>query len=206
MTRAQANTVVAARHHAPTQITHSGAPPTAVRTAMPSAQIGGYLRSGADQRPSLSVIRSPAPRATGRLFTSPEGGRHCGIEHRSARSGRPSALARAGGVVRHRPRLVPVRIACDRERSGSYWGARRGHRDAAVPGRRSLCRARAAAVLWPDEHPESRAVIHRLVSVRDLVEGDLAVEHLPGFDGAVEDVPGAGSRCRRGRVRVRRCG
>ena len=42
--------------------------------------------------------------------------------------------------------------------------------------------------LWPDEHFQSGAVIHRLVPVWDLVEGDLAVEHLPGFDGAVEDV------------------
>jgi hypothetical protein len=38
-----------------------------------------------------------------------------------------------GGVVRHPARLVPVRIACDRERSGGHWSARRGHGDAAVP-------------------------------------------------------------------------
>jgi len=38
-----------------------------------------------------------------------EGGRNCRIECRSARSGRPSALLAAGGVVRHQPRLLPAR-------------------------------------------------------------------------------------------------
>jgi hypothetical protein len=32
----------------------------------------------------------------------------------------PLSAASTGGVVRHPPRLVPVRIACDRERSGGH--------------------------------------------------------------------------------------
>src|SRR6266487_3203828 len=45
-----------------------------------------------------------------------------------------------------------------------------------------------ASAAMPDEHFESGAVVHRLVPVWDLVEGDLAVENLPRFGGAVEDV------------------
>jgi hypothetical protein len=43
------------------------------------------------------------------------------------------SAASTGGVVRHPSRLVPVRIACDRERAGGRWSARRGHGDPAVP-------------------------------------------------------------------------
>ena len=50
-----------------------------------------------------------------------EGGRHCRIKHRSARSGRPSALPATRGVVRHPPRLLPARS-----------------RGRGCPGRRSL--------------------------------------------------------------------
>jgi hypothetical protein len=44
------------------------------------------------------------------------------------------------------------------------------------------------AALWPDQHFEGFAVVHRLVAVWDRVESDFAVEDLSGFDGAVEDV------------------
>ena len=76
----------------------------------------------------LEVSEGSAPRQTadrsyiaGYLHLS-GGGRHCRIEHRSARSGRPSALPATGGVVRHPPRLLPARS----------WGRGR-------PGRGSAC-------------------------------------------------------------------
>src|ERR1039457_3631967 len=59
-----------------------------------------------------------------------EGGRHCRIEHRSARSGRPSALSATGGFVRHPPRLLPART----------WGRGR-------PGRRSM--RGTCGLSWP---------------------------------------------------------
>jgi hypothetical protein len=67
-----------------------------------------------------------------RLFTSLRG--RSPLPYRAQISPFRAALSAAstGGVVRHPARLVPVRIACDRERSGGHWSARRGHGDPAV--------------------------------------------------------------------------
>jgi len=57
--------------------------------------------------------------------------------------------------------------------------------------------------LWPDEHFEGFAVVHRLVAVWDCVESDFAVEDLSGFDVPLR-MSGSRVSMRRGRVRVRR--
>jgi hypothetical protein len=46
----------------------------------------------------------------------------------------------------------------------------------------------AAGRLWLDQDFEGGSLVHRLVAVRDFVEGDFPVEDLSGFGGAVEDV------------------
>ncbi len=110
------------------------------RTRQPADQNGGlraHPESTADHAP-LSGNSRAMPRAKRRLFTSLRG--WSPLPYRAQISPFRAALSApsAGGVVRHLARLVPVRIACDRERSGAHCSARRVM-GPGRPGRRSIC-------------------------------------------------------------------
>jgi hypothetical protein len=108
-----------------------------VRPLPPSADLGPRRRIPHADRPSAKSLRATemwrrhTPER--RLFTSLRG--RSPLPYRAQISPFRAALSAAstGGVVRHPSRLVPVRIDCDRERSGGHWSARRGHGDPAVP-------------------------------------------------------------------------
>jgi hypothetical protein len=57
--------------------------------------------------------RHGGQRRPGCLATTARAGRHCRIEYRSARSGRPSALPGTGEVVRHPPRSWDAAVPVD---------------------------------------------------------------------------------------------